>query len=107
MTSETTTSLIVAGAAITGSFITGWFTYTSCTSQKKNERIKGRLKKCLQDIAAYHRLEQKYIEALATPQKSAEAWKREMRKSLRIDGYSSPSEEATALTAERSIEELR
>jgi hypothetical protein len=101
-----TVSLITGGFVIAGSWITGWLTYKSAVSQKETERYKRRLIQSYQDIAAYHRLEELYTKQLASDGKSAEAWKRETRKTLRDQGFISPSEDATAQKAETRLREL-
>ena len=81
--SEAVTLAIVAGvSAIAGSAITGWFTYLSSVRQRETERYKRRLLQTYKDIAAFHRLEERYTNALATESESAESWKREMRRRL-------------------------
>ena len=84
----------ISGAvAIMASLITGWFTYTASTSYKETERLRAQLNRALKDMAAYQRLEERYISALATDEKPAESWKRHIRKAMRGDGEASPSEE--------------
>jgi hypothetical protein len=99
-------SLIAGGFALAGSIITGWFTYKSSVSAKETERNKRRLIQTYLDIAAFHRLEEKYTKTLETPIKSANAWKLELRKLLRDDGFQSPSEDATAQKAESRLRDL-
>ncbi|MGB7420810.1 MAG: hypothetical protein WA917_02910 [Comamonas sp.] len=105
--SEAVTLAIVAGvSAIAGSAITGWFTYLSAVRQREAERYKRRLLRTYKDIAAFHRLEERYTNALATESKSAESWKREMRRLQSAENFATPSEDATARKAEQHISEL-
>lgn len=105
--SETLTIALVAGGfAIIGSAVTGWFTYISTVKQREADRYKRRLIQAYKDIASFHRLEERYIKVLETELKSAESWKREVRKSQRDAGFSSPSDEATLRQSERRLEEL-
>jgi hypothetical protein len=106
MTHELNIALIAGGFAILGSLVTGWFTYASSASQKDLQRYKRRLVQAYQDIAAFHRLEERYTSALSTTEKSADVWKREIRKALRDDNYSSPSEDATVTKAEGRLKDL-
>ena len=96
-------SLVAAAAALLGSLITGALTYAAAARQRDLDRNKRKLERTLRDVAAFHRLEERYIEELAKHGKTAFAWKREIRKQLRDDGFESPSEEATSARAERSL----
>lgn len=100
------TALLAGGCAIAGSAITGWFTYAATASQKKSEQYKRELTRTYKDIAAFHRLEERYTQELATADKSAEAWKREVRKALRSEGFDSPSDGATVTGAMARISEI-
>ena len=105
--SETLTIALVAGGfAIIGSAVTGWFTYISAVKQREADRYKRRLVQAYKDIASFHRLEERYTKALETESKSAESWKREVRKNQRDEGFSSPSDEATSQKSEQRLSEL-
>lgn len=106
MNSDIWVAVVACVAAILGSVVTGWFTLTASSSQKDLQRFKKQLVKAYEDIAAFHRLEEKYTARLADESKSADAWKREIRRELRSDGFNSPSEEATTARAEFKIQEL-
>lgn len=94
-------------SAVLGSLITGWITYKAAIDQRATIRNKRRLARALRDIAAFHRLEKRYTNALAaTGSRSAAAWKQDMRKQQRTEGQDTPSEKATAQGAERSIKNL-
>lgn len=104
-------SIVLATAsglsAVLGSLITGWITYKAAIDQREAIRNKRRLARALRDIAAFHRLEERYANALeATDSRSAAAWKRDIRKQQRTEGQETPSEKATAHGAERGIKEL-
>lgn len=99
-------AIIAAGAAILGSLVTGIFTYSASARQREAERYKRRLLQAYKDIVAFYRLEELYIQALASESRSAEAIKRETRKKLRDSGVESPSEEATPQQCERHTQEL-
>lgn len=106
MNDSLTIALVAGGFAIIGSVVTGWFTYISAAKQREADRYKRRLAQAYKDIASFHRLEDRYTKALETESKSAESWKREVRKSQRDEGFNSPSDDATAQKAEQRISEL-
>ena len=58
------------------------------------------------DIAAFHRLEERYTQALATDVRSSESWKRDIRRTIRSDGFDSPSDGATVNGAMARISEI-
>lgn len=90
-----------------GSLITGLITYWTATNQRAAAENKRKLKLAYRDIAAFHRLEERYATVLAaTDARSASAWKRDIRRRLRDDGFNSPSDKATAHLAEQSITDL-
>lgn len=101
-------AIVASTSAILGSFVTGWFTYRAAVKQREAERFKRKLIQAYKDIAALHRLEERYTVALAktSGERSAESWKREVRKALRDDGFASPSDDATAQRAEQRASEL-
>lgn len=99
-------ALVAGGFAILGSLVTGLFTYISAVKQRETERYKRRLVQAYKDIASFHRLEERYTKMLETKEKSAESWKRELRKRQRDEGFNSPSDEATAQRFEQRIAEL-
>lgn len=106
MSESLTLALVAAGSVVLGSMVTGWFTYISAVRARDAERYKRRLVQAYSDIAAFHRLEERYTKALGSESRTAESWKREIRKKLRDEGAGSPSEEATAQRAEQRIAEL-
>lgn len=63
----------------------------------------------LRDVIAFHKLEQRYVAALAevSPGKSAHAWKLAIRKDQRGNGVQTPSDEATTFQAEQMLQRLR
>jgi len=104
-------SILLAAAtglsAVLGSLITGLITYRTATDQRALGRHKRRLRRALRDIAALHRLEDRYTNALAaTGSRSSEAWKREIRKQLREEGLGTLSSRATTQRAEQDLAEL-
>lgn len=100
------TTVISAAAAIFGSAVTGFFTLRAATREIELEKSKRELSKALRNVAAFHRLEEAYADALATDERTALAWKREIRKRQRDRGYESPSDEATSLKSDRRISEI-
>lgn len=106
MSESLTLALIASGSAIVGSLVTGWFTYFAAVRQREAERYKHRLVQAYKDIASFHRLEERYTQSLQTESKSADAWKREVRKKQRDDGFESPSEDATAQKSLQRLTEL-
>ncbi|WP_271680698.1 hypothetical protein [Thermomonas mangrovi] len=100
-------AVVTGFSAVLGSLITGSITYWTATNQRVAAENKRRLKRAYHDIAAFHRLEERYASSLAaTDAPTAAAWKRDIRKRLRDEGFDSPSEKATAQLAERSINDL-
>lgn len=99
-------AIIAAGAAVFGGLVTGAFTYATSVRQREAERYKRRLLQVYKDIVSFYRLEELYIQALATEGRTAEAIKRETRRKLRESGIDSPSEEATPQQCERRTQEL-
>jgi len=106
MTESLTLAIVAGGFAVLGSITTGAFTYLAAVKQREADTYKRRLLQTYRDIAAFHRLEERYTKALASESKSAESWKRETRKLLRDEGFASPSDEATAQRAEQRIAEM-
>ena len=105
--SETLTIALVAGGfAIIGSVVTGWFTYISAVKQREADHYKRRLVQAYKDIASFHRLEERYTKALETASKSAESWKREVRKNQRDENFATPSDDATSQRSEQRLSEL-
>jgi hypothetical protein len=99
-------AVIAAAAAILGGAVTGGFTYIASVRQRETERYKRRLIQCYRDIIAFYRLEELYIQKLATDDRSANSIKLEMRRTLRESGTESPSEDATPQKCERGMQEL-
>ena len=106
MTEPLLVGFIAAAAAIGGSIVTGWFTYAAAMKQLKAEKYKRKLIRSLKDVAAFHRLEARYTEALQSESKSADAWKREIRRKQSDDGFDTPSQDATSREAERQLAAL-
>ena len=99
-------ALVAGGFAVAGSIVTGWFTFAAAARQNELESYRKRLRQAYQDVAAFHRLEERYLVQLANPSRSAEAIKREVRRQLREEGFQSPSEDATVKKAEQRLSEL-
>lgn len=94
-------------SAALGSLITGWITYKAAIDQRAAIKNKRRLARALRDIAAFHRLEKRYTNALAANgSRSATAWKQDIRKQQRTEGQDTPSEQATVQGAERGIKDI-
>jgi hypothetical protein len=99
-------AVLTGGCALLGSAITGYFTLLAAVKQREIERYKRKLVQAYKDIAAFHRLEERYTRALESETKTAEAWKRELRKQQRDEGFDSPSEDATAQKSDQRRAEL-
>lgn len=104
-------SILLAAAtgisAALGSLITGLITYRTAIDQRAATEHKRRLKRAYGDIAAFHRLEERYASVLAaTDSRTSAAWKRDVRKQLRDEGFTSPSDKATAQQAEQCLAEM-
>jgi hypothetical protein len=104
------TAIAVGGAfTLLGSVVTGWFTYRAAVRSRESERYKRQLIQAYKDIAAFHRLEERYtnaLEAVESPQRSAEAWKRDIRRQQAEEQFSTPSEDATWRKSEQRVSEL-
>ncbi len=100
--------LVAGGLALLGSLITGLITFHTAARLREAERNRRSLVRAYRDIAAFHRLEEHYAEelALASTSRTAEAWKKLLRRKLRDRGFASPTDKATAHYAEARIEEL-
>jgi hypothetical protein len=73
-------ALVASVSAIIGSVVTGWFTYIAAVNQRETEQYKRRLRRADKNIAAFHRLEERYTQALQSENKSkcARAWTLEL-----------------------------
>jgi len=100
--------LVGGGLTLLGSLITGLITFYTAARLRDSERNKRSLVRAYRDIAAFHRLEERYAEELAQASTShtADAWKKLLRRKLRDQGFASPTNKATAHYAEAQIEEL-
>jgi hypothetical protein len=98
----------VTGGVLTlfGSLVTGWFTYRAAARERELERYKRQLIQAYKDVAAFHRLEERYTNALETPDRSAEAWKREIRRQQADEQFGTPSEDATWRKCEQRVSDL-
>lgn len=101
-------TLIVGGLTLLASLITGAITFLTAVRLRDVEKNKRDLFRAYRDIAAFHRLEECYAAELAqvSGSRTAESWKRELRRRLREQGFGSPSDKATARHAETRIEEI-
>ena len=99
-------ALAAGGFAVLGSVVTGLFTYMAAVKQREADLYKSRLQQSYRDVAALHRLEERYLSALASESKSARAWKLEVRRRQREEGFATPSDEATTQRAEQRLAEL-
>jgi hypothetical protein len=108
MADSMTLALVASGSAIIGSVVTGWFTYIAAAKQREIAQYKRRLRRADKNIAAFHRLEEKYSQALHSENKckSPMAWKRAVRKQQRDEGFDTPSDDATVRKSERRISDL-
>lgn len=100
-------AIVAVLGTIAGSVATGIFTLYAARRSKEFEKIKERLIICYEDIASFHRLEDRYLLALATSERKAESWKRNIRKQQANDGYPTPSKDATWRECARKIKQLR
>jgi hypothetical protein len=100
--------LVGGGLAIVGSAVTGFLTYVATVRQRETESYKHRLIQAYGDIAAFHRLEERYVQKLAAamPSTTAESWKRNVRREQRRADVLTPSPDATAQKAEQYIQKL-
>lgn len=101
-------ALIAGGLTIAGGLVTGIITSLTAIRLREFAKLKRDLVRAYHNVAAFYRLEERYAEELAqiSTSRTAEAWKRELRRKLREQGYPSPTDKATAHYAEARIEEL-
>jgi hypothetical protein len=99
-------ALIAVGGVIAGAIITGIFSYFGARQTKKIESYRNQLRVAYRDIAAFHRLEDRYLTALADNERTKESWKRDIRKQQFDAGFPIPSKHATAREAEDKLEQL-
>ena len=101
--------VIGGGFAIVGSLITGWLTYVSSVRRRETESYRRQLIQAYEDIAAFHRLEQRYSEKLAEiePSKTPVGWKRGVRREQMLANIQTPSKDATARYADQEVLRLR
>ena len=101
-------TLIVGGLTIFASLVTGSITFLTAARLREAERYKRDLLRAYGDIAAFHRLEQCYAQELArnSGASTPESWRREIRKKLREEGFSTPSDKSTAHRADMEAAEL-
>ena len=83
-------ALIGSAGAVVGSIITVAFTYRSTRQAQQAESNRLSLLKCWRNIAAFYDLEKRYVEVLKNSDKSAESWRREIRKQQRDDARLNP-----------------
>lgn len=101
--------VIGGGFAIVGSLITGWLTYVSSVRKRETELYRRHLIQAYEDIAAFHRLEERYVEKLAEiePSKTPVGWKRSVRREQMLANIQTPSKDATARYADHEVQRLR
>lgn len=102
-------SAVAVGGLFTllGSAVTGWFTYRAAVRQRELERYKNELGRALRNVAAFHRLEERYTQALASSERTAESWKREIRRQQAEAELPTPSESGTWRISEQRITDLQ
>lgn len=104
MDDKVTIAVIGALGVVFGSLITAAFTYRSTAQAKSLEKNRLFLLRCWRNIAAFHELEKRYTEALAKPDRTDEALKREVRKQQREAGSFTP--DTTEQEAKNQIQRL-
>ena len=105
--SEAMLVAIVAGIfALVSGLVSASAALAARHSKKKWEATIAELIRTHRNVSAFHRLEELYGEALATPERTAKSWKKSIRLKLRDSGYKSPTKGATSLESEQRIERL-
>ena len=99
-------ALVAVGGVIAGAIITGVLNYYSTQRTKRVDSYKSQLRQAYKDISAFHRLEDRYVTALAKYDRTSEAWKRDIRKQQADDGLPTPSQHATTRAAEEKLDQL-
>jgi type II secretory pathway pseudopilin PulG len=100
-------ALVAVVGVIAGAIITGVLNYYSTQQTKKVDSYKSQLRQAYKDISAFHRLEERYVTALAKyDDRTKDSWKRDIRKQQADDGLATPSKHATAREAEEKLEQL-
>jgi hypothetical protein len=97
-------ALIGALGAILGSLVTAFASNRSAANAQRAERERLRTISRDRDIIAFHQLERRYTEALATPEKNLESWRRQIRKQQIEEGGMTP--ELSELEAKKEIQRL-
>lgn len=120
MSEQIQITLLMGGFTLLGAVITGIAAWLSARFQYARDRTREdltasrrELLHSLGDVAAFHKLEQRYTLLLSNlartegeSAKSAEAWKREVRRTVRAEGFATPSNSATDHQARSRIIEL-
>ena len=106
MTEPVLIALIGTTAALGGSLIGGILTYRATKQGNLIRRRTAQLIRAYEDIAAFHRLEARYIGYLASPERTAESWKKQVRREQADANEATPGEDATDRACKRRIAEL-
>lgn len=106
MTEAMTVAVIAGAFSIVTALIAAFTTMSARRSRQRAEARKAELIRTHADVAAFHRLEELYTEALANETRNAESWKRQIREDLREMGHPTPSKGATAHQSEQRIARL-
>lgn len=108
LTETLTVAVVTALATIAGSLVTGVITFLTVRRQDAYNRLLRHHSRALADVAAFHRLEALYVEALAEEhaESTPTAIKLRIRAQLRDQGHDTPSYAATALRSEKALRAL-
>ncbi len=106
MTEAMTVAVIAGAFSIVTALIAAFAARSARRSRQRAESRKAELIRTHADVAAFHRLEELYTEALADEKRNAEGWKRKIREDLRDMGHPTPSRSATAHQSEQRIARL-
>ncbi len=106
MTEAMIVAVIAGSFSILSGLIAAVTTVSSRRSRERWESLTSELVRAHEDVAAFHRLEEMYTDALATDERSARSWKLEIRQQLRDTGHSTPGQGATAHRSAQRIARL-
>lgn len=86
-------AIIAASAAILGGAVTGLATIRAAADGKRLARYKSRVRRTLEEVAAFRHLERAYSKEIASSTgRSPESIRREFRKKLRDSGVATPTD---------------
>ena len=99
-------AFVAVGGVIAGAIITGVLNYYSAQQTKKMESYKSQLRQSYRDIAAFHRLEDRYTTALAKNGRTKDAGKGKFESNKRMMDCRAQATMRQLEEAEEKLEQL-